>query len=125
MGPIELVLGLVEALPFLGFDIPGILPCESYIDLHALVEYTWRSYPSKASLPHEIYPVSALVFFLLSLPPLPMENPSFHSLSTSRGEFNEPLSSSTSGYEPCPDLIAMVSKWSSSLESTRAPDEST
>ena len=37
-----------------------------------------------------------------------MEKPSFHSLSTSRGEFNEPPSSSTSGYEPCPDLIAMV-----------------
>ena len=28
MGPVELVLDLVEALPFLGFDIPGILPGE-------------------------------------------------------------------------------------------------
>ena len=38
VGPIELVLGLVEALPLLGFDIPGILPGESYIGLYALVE---------------------------------------------------------------------------------------
>ena len=38
MGPVELVLDLVEALPFLGFDIPGILPGESYISLCALAE---------------------------------------------------------------------------------------
>jgi hypothetical protein len=38
MGPVELVLDLVEALPFLGFDILGILPGESYIGLCALVE---------------------------------------------------------------------------------------
>ena len=38
MGPIELVLHLVEALPFLGFDITGILPGESYIGLCALAE---------------------------------------------------------------------------------------
>ena len=38
VGPVELVLGLVEALPFLGFDIPGILPGESYISLCALAE---------------------------------------------------------------------------------------
>ena len=37
-----------------------------------------------------------------------MEKPSFHSLSTPRGEFNKPPSSSISGYEPYPDLIAMV-----------------
>ena len=30
MGLVELVLDLVEALPFLGFDISGILPGESY-----------------------------------------------------------------------------------------------
>ena len=30
MGPVELVLDLVEALPFLGFNIPGILSGESY-----------------------------------------------------------------------------------------------
>ena len=40
-----------------------------------------------------------------------MEKPSFHSLFASRGEFNEPPSSSTSGYEPCPDLIAMVQEF--------------
>ena len=32
------VLDLVEALPFLGFDIPGILPAEGYISLYTLVE---------------------------------------------------------------------------------------
>ena len=37
MGPVELVLDLVEALPFLGFT-PGILPGESYIGLCALAE---------------------------------------------------------------------------------------
>ena len=30
MGTVELVLGLVEALPFFGFEIPGILSGESY-----------------------------------------------------------------------------------------------
>ena len=38
MGPVELVLDPVEALPFLGFDITGILPGESYIGLCALAE---------------------------------------------------------------------------------------
>ena len=38
MGPVELVLDLLETLPFLGFDIPGILPGESYIGLIALAE---------------------------------------------------------------------------------------
>ena len=38
MGPVELVLDLVEALPFLGFDIPGILPGEGYIGLYMLAE---------------------------------------------------------------------------------------
>ena len=38
MGPVELVLDLVKALSFLGFDIPGILPGESYIGLCALAE---------------------------------------------------------------------------------------
>ena len=38
MGPVELVLDLVETLPFLGFKIPGILPSESYIGLYALAE---------------------------------------------------------------------------------------
>ena len=38
MGPVEPVLDLVEALPLLGFDIPGILPSESYISLCALAE---------------------------------------------------------------------------------------
>ena len=38
MGPVELVLGLDEALPFLGSDIPGILPGESYIGLCVLAE---------------------------------------------------------------------------------------
>ena len=39
MGPVELVLGLVEALPFLGFDILGILPGESYSDIRALADF--------------------------------------------------------------------------------------
>ena len=51
-----------------------------------------------------------------------MEKPSFHSLSASRGEFNEPPSSSTSGYEPCPDLIAMVQELSFSGLSSENPD---
>ena len=51
-----------------------------------------------------------------------MEKPSFHSLSASRGEFNEPPSSSTSGYEPCPDLIAMVRELSLSGLSSENPD---
>ena len=34
----EVVLDLVEALPFLGFDIPGILPGEGYIGLCTLAE---------------------------------------------------------------------------------------
>ena len=38
MGPVEPVLDLVEDLPFLGFDIPGILPGESYIGLYELAE---------------------------------------------------------------------------------------
>ena len=38
MGPDELVLDLVETLPFLGFDIPGILSGESYTGLCALAE---------------------------------------------------------------------------------------
>src|SRR6185312_4935290 len=80
------------------------------------------SYPLKASLPYGIYPVSSLVFFLLSLPPLPMEKPSFHSLSASRGEFNEPPSSSISGFELCPDLIAMVRELSFSGLSIENPD---
>jgi hypothetical protein len=37
-----------------------------------------------------------------------MEKPSFHSLSTPRGEFYKPPSSCTSGYELCPNLIALV-----------------
>ena len=32
------VLDLVEALPFLGFDIPGILPGEGYIGLCTLAK---------------------------------------------------------------------------------------
>ena len=51
-----------------------------------------------------------------------MEKPSFHSLSASMGEFNEPPSSSTSGYEPCPDLIAMVRELSFSGLSSENPD---
>jgi hypothetical protein len=51
-----------------------------------------------------------------------MEKPSFHSLSTPRGEFYEPPSSSTSGYEPCPDLIALVWKLSISRLSSENPD---
>jgi len=51
-----------------------------------------------------------------------MEKPSFHSLSASRGEFNEPPSSSTSGYEPCPDLIPMVRELSFSGLSSENPD---
>ena len=66
--------------------------------------------------------ISFLVFFLLSLPPLPMEKPSFHSLSASRGKFNEPPSSSISSYEPCPDLIAMVRELSFSGLSSENPD---
>jgi len=81
-----------------------------------------RSYPLKVSLPYGIYPVSSLVFFLLSLTPLPMEKPSFHSLSASRGKFNEPPSTSTSGYEPCPDLIAMVREFPFSGLSSENPD---
>ena len=78
-----------------------------YLDPH----YLERSYPLKASLSYGIYYISFSIFFLLSLPPLSMEKPSYHSLSASRGEFNEPPSSSTSGYEPCPDLIAMVQEF--------------
>ena len=52
-----------------------------------------------------------------------MEKTSFHSLSTSRGEFNEPSSTSTSGYEPCPDLIAMVRELSFSWLSSENPDQ--
>ena len=51
-----------------------------------------------------------------------MEKPSFHSLSTPRGEFNEPSPTSTSGYEPCPDLIAMVRELSFSGLSSEKPN---
>jgi len=51
-----------------------------------------------------------------------MENSSFHSLSTPRGEFSEPPSASTSGYEPCPDLIAMVWELSFSVLSSENLD---
>jgi len=30
---------LIQALPFLGFDNPGILPSEGYISLYTLAEY--------------------------------------------------------------------------------------
>jgi hypothetical protein len=50
--------------------------------------------------------------FLLYLPPLFMEKPSFESLSTPRGEFLEPPPSTqlilTSGCDLLPDLIALV-----------------
>jgi hypothetical protein len=36
-----------------------------------------------------------------------MEKPSFHNLFTPRSEFYEPPSSSTSGYELCPELITL------------------
>jgi hypothetical protein len=51
-----------------------------------------------------------------------MENPFFHSLSNPRGEFYEPSSSSTSGYELIPDLIALVRKFSFSGLSGKNPD---
>jgi hypothetical protein len=51
-----------------------------------------------------------------------MEKPSFHSLSTPRRKFYEPLSSSTSGYELYPDLIALVWKFSFSRLSSKNPD---
>jgi hypothetical protein len=38
MGPVELFLDLVKALLFIGFDIPGIFPGESYIGLCELAE---------------------------------------------------------------------------------------
>jgi hypothetical protein len=41
-----------------------------------------------------------------------MEKTSFHRISTPRDEFYEPQSSSTSGYELCPDLITLVQKFS-------------
>jgi hypothetical protein len=41
-----------------------------------------------------------------------MEKPSFHSLSTPRGEFYELPLSSTSGYELCPGLIALIQELS-------------
>ena len=47
MGPVELVLGLVEALPSLGFDIPGILPGESYDGIRALADlFASLKYPT-------------------------------------------------------------------------------
>ena len=63
-----------------------------------------------------------LLFFLLSLPLLPMEKPSFHSLSAPREEFPEPPSSTriilTSGCVLFPGLITLVRKPSfSGLES--------
>jgi hypothetical protein len=51
-----------------------------------------------------------------------MEKPSFHSLSTPRGEFYEPPSSSTSDYELGPDLIALVWELSFSGLSSENPD---
>jgi hypothetical protein len=51
-----------------------------------------------------------------------MEKPSSHSLSIPRGEFYELPSSSTSGYELCPDLIALVRELSFSRLSSKKPD---
>jgi len=51
-----------------------------------------------------------------------MENPSFHSLSTPRGEFNEPPSSSMSSYEVYHDLLALVRELSFSGLSRENPD---
>jgi hypothetical protein len=51
-----------------------------------------------------------------------MEKPSFHSLSTPRGECYEPPSSSTFGYELCSDLIALVRELSFSGLSSKNPD---
>ena len=55
MGPVELVLDPVEALPFLGFDIPSILPGESYIGLCALAKYVVKANECQ-QVPKEILP---------------------------------------------------------------------
>ena len=54
--------------------------------------------------------VSFSFSFLLSLPPLPLEQLSISQLSTLMGEFSEPLPSSSSSYELDPGFIAMVRK---------------
>ena len=49
------------------------------------------------------------LFFILPLSPLPMENLSYKSISTPRGEFIlEQPSTSSSSCELCPGYIAMV-----------------
>ena len=53
---------------------------------------------------------SYLFFLFLPQSPLPMEQLSFPQLSTPRGEFSEPLPSSSSSYELNPGFIAMVRK---------------
>jgi len=50
-----------------------------------------------------------------------MEKPCFHSLSASRGEFNEPPSSSTFGYEPCPYIITTIRNLSFSGLDSESP----
>ena len=50
------------------------------------------------------------IFFLLPLPPLPMEQLSFPQLSTPRGEFSELSPYSSSNHEFDPGFIAMVRK---------------
>ena len=54
--------------------------------------------------------VSFSFSFLLPQPPLPMEQLSFPQLSTPRGEFSQPLPSSSSNHELDPGFIAMVRK---------------
>ena len=57
-----------------------------------------------------------LFFFLLPLPPALMEQPSIQDLSAPTGKFLEPPPSEypilSSGYELCPNLIAMVREFS-------------
>ena len=59
-------------------------------------------------------------FLSVTSTPATTEQPSIQDLSTPTGEFNEPPSSSKSGYEPSPDLIAMVRELSfSGLDSEK------
>src|SRR6185312_13237967 len=65
-----------------------------------------------------------IIFNFLSATSTPAttEQPSIQDLSAPTGEFNEPPSSSKSGYELCPDLIAMVRELSFSGLSSENPD---
>ena len=99
---------------------PRILLGASYSSIRALADFIhdvtkyqqafWRRCRGMTATlsSNSVVLISFSFSLFLPQPPLPMEQPSFPQLSTLRGEFSEPLSSSSSRYELDLGFIAMV-----------------